>query len=485
MKLAACYIRVSTDDQLEYSPDSQLAAIRRYAKANDMLLPEEFIFLEQDGISGRKADKRPEFQRMIGIAKSKPKPFDVVLVWKFSRFARNREDSIVYKSMLRKQLGIEVVSISENVGDDKMSVIFEAMIEAMDEYYSINLAEEVKRGMTEKAKRGEALSIAPLGYKIENKKLVVVPDKAEIIHTVFEKYAAGGTLRGIAEWLNDIGIRTKRGNMIENRTIEYWLRNPVYNGYIRWTPTGRTRRNYDNPDTIITKGSHEPVIEDELWERVQERMREQKEKYVRYRHDSVAGSYAVAGLFRCSSCGKAMARSTKDYMQCTGYAHGTCRQTHSCKVSDITAMLSSVLSDDVKNNTYRISGDGKAALPRSDSDIISKQLEREQQKLSRAKEAYLNGIDTAEEYKANKQSIQAEIDRLSAELAKQQETVRTDENGLAAPELYDYYRKRCESAIAAIESRTMTENEKNTTLKGIIRKAVYNKDNNSVDIFYH
>ena len=88
---------------------------------------------------------------MIALAKSTPKPFEAILVWKYSRFARNREDSVVYKSMLRKQCGIDVVSISEATGDDKMSILFEAMIEAMDEYYSINLSEEVKRGMTEKA----------------------------------------------------------------------------------------------------------------------------------------------------------------------------------------------------------------------------------------------------------------------------------------------------------------------------------------------
>lgn len=484
MKLAACYIRVSTDDQLEYSPDSQLTAIRKYAKANDMLLPDEFVFIEQDGISGRKAEKRPEFQRMIGIAKTKPKPFDVVLVWKFSRFARNREDSIVYKSMLRKQLGIEVVSISENVGDDKMSVIFEAMIEAMDEYYSINLAEEVKRGMTEKAKRGEALSIAPLGYKIENKKLVIVPDKAEIIRSVFERYAAGATLRGIAEWLNDIGVRTKRGNMIENRTIEYWLRNPVYNGFIRWTPTGKTRRNYNNPDSIITKGSHEPIIEDELWERVQERMKGQKAKYVRYQHNSAPSVYAISGIFRCSACGCAMARSTKEYMQCTGYSHGSCKQTHSIKVNSLTAMLSSVMSDDVKNNTYHIDISDSSPLPNSDSSIVEKQLERERQKLTRAKEAYLNGIDTAEEYKSNKQSIQAEIERLTEELGKQSQIRTTDENGLVVPELYDIYRERVQNAIAALESKTLSEQDKNKTLKNTIRKAVFSKDTRTVIIFY-
>ena len=147
MIIAAAYIRVSTDDQTELSPDSQIKNIREYAKSHDMIVPDEYIFRD-DGISGRTATKRPDFNRMIATAKQKTKTFDVILVWKFSRFARNREDAVVYKSMLKK-LGIDVVSISEPVGDDKMSVLIEAMIEAMDEYYSINLSEEVNRGMLE------------------------------------------------------------------------------------------------------------------------------------------------------------------------------------------------------------------------------------------------------------------------------------------------------------------------------------------------
>ena len=111
MKIAAAYIRVSTDDQIEYSPESQIKAIRDYAKRNGYILPDEYIFMDE-GISGKTADKRPSFMKMIGTAKIKPKPFDAILLWKFSRFARNREDSIIYKSMLRKQLGIEVISIS-------------------------------------------------------------------------------------------------------------------------------------------------------------------------------------------------------------------------------------------------------------------------------------------------------------------------------------------------------------------------------------
>ena len=97
LKICAAYIRVSTHDQEEYSPDSQLKLIRDYAGRNGYALPGEFIF-QDDGISGRTAEKRPGFMRMIAAAKEKPRPFETILVWKFSRFARNQEESVVYKS---------------------------------------------------------------------------------------------------------------------------------------------------------------------------------------------------------------------------------------------------------------------------------------------------------------------------------------------------------------------------------------------------
>ena len=112
-KTAAAYIRVSTEGQTEYSPDAQLAEIRKYAVREGYRLPEEFIYIDE-GISGRGTARREAFNRMIGTAKQQPKPFDAILLWKFSRFARNREDSVVYKSLLRRQLGIEVVSVSEH-----------------------------------------------------------------------------------------------------------------------------------------------------------------------------------------------------------------------------------------------------------------------------------------------------------------------------------------------------------------------------------
>ena len=89
MDTTAAYIRVSTDKQDELSPDAQLRLLKEYAQAHDLLLPEEYIFWEI-GVSGRKAERRPEFLRMISLAKNHPSPFQYILVWKFSRFARNQ-----------------------------------------------------------------------------------------------------------------------------------------------------------------------------------------------------------------------------------------------------------------------------------------------------------------------------------------------------------------------------------------------------------
>ena len=108
MKIAAAYLRVSTEAQDEYSLDSQLKLIREYANKNDYIVPDELVFVD-DGISGRTVRKRTALQTMIARAKEKDRQFEAILLWKFSRFARNQEESIVYKTALRK-LGVSVVS---------------------------------------------------------------------------------------------------------------------------------------------------------------------------------------------------------------------------------------------------------------------------------------------------------------------------------------------------------------------------------------
>lgn len=278
MMTGAAYIRVSTEDQLEYSPDSQIRKIREYAGGRQILLPEEYIYVDE-GISGRTASKRPEFMRMIRTAREMPKPFEVILVWKFSRFARSRQDSILYKSMLRKEYGIDVVSVTEQLTEDPTSILIEALLEAMDEYYSINLGQEVKRGMNEKFLRGGVVSVPPFGYRMGEERFIPEETEACFVREIYRKYLDGESFGQIAGWLNESGVRTVRGNRFEGRTVRYILTNPVYTGRFR-RQTGRC----DKRDRFLTgsqvqtvPADHCPLISPEVFEAVQARIGSRKE----------------------------------------------------------------------------------------------------------------------------------------------------------------------------------------------------------------
>jgi len=425
----ACYIRVSTDDQTEFSPDAQLRAIKEYAKRNNIVLTKEHIYIDE-GISGKRADKRPAFQLMIATAKSKPKPFDVILVHKFDRFARSREDSVVYKSLLRKEAGIKVLSITEHLEDDKFSVILEAMLEAMAEYYSLNLSEEVLKGMTEKARRGEWQTTPPFGYQVENKKLIVVQEEADLVRLIFEKFSSRKMgMRALAIYFNDLGIKTKRGNIFENRTIEYILNNPVYIGKTRWTPTGKMKRNYHHPDTIIADSDHEPIITLELWEKTQEALKEAKETYPHRVKPTAKKTTWLHGLVHCGLCGKKLVRSSGIYLQCNGYSKGQCKTSNLAKGVVLEALVLEALQRDYTSPIeLSIAPKPSDALNSDEYEIINKQLASFESRLERITTAYKDGIDSLEEYKLNKDTLSAEREKLHARLIELKETILSADN---------------------------------------------------------
>lgn len=475
MKTAAAYIRVSTDDQIEYSPASQLEKIRDYAKRNGYILPEEFVFTDE-GISGRNTAKRPEFNRMIGIAKQKPKPFDAILLWKFSRFARNREDSIVYKSMLRKQCGIDVISISENVGDDKMSVLIEAMIEAMDEYYSINLGEEVKRGMNEKVSRGEAVTIPSFGYDIKDGVYIPDPVTAPALQRIFEDYLNGKGMRTIAMELNDNGFRTRRGNLFQNRTVQYILNNPVYIGKIRWTPTGKTDRDFNNSDTVITDGHHEPLITIDVWNAVQKKLSETpKTKYMR--SDSPKQPFMLQGLVRCDNCGATLCQSANGSVQCYAYAHGSCKVSHSISLKKLNSMFFKGLEDAVCFEEFKLDTSHKKPTNSIDNKKITAQIEREKIKMKRAREAYESEVYTLDEFKESKLAIERKIKELENKLTESAEPDPQEEIKKLKSKIIE--------VVPALKSAALTETEKNSIVKSFLSKAVYYKPSGDLDLFFY
>lgn len=476
-KIAATYIRVSTDDQVELSPASQLVEVRKWASTHGYIVPDEFVFVDE-GISGRKVTGRDSFRRMIGTAKTKPKPFDAILLWKFSRFARNRDDAVFYKSVLRKQLGIEVLSISEPVAEGKMGIIVEALIEAMDEYYSINLAEEVKRGMEEKHRRGELQATPAFGYRVENNLLVPIEPEATYVKQIFQKFIDGEGYYALGKWLNAMGVRTHRGNHFENRTIEYMVRNPVYIGKLRWNPTGRTRRDYDNPNVVLVDAKHQPLIDMETWNAAQARVAEIKATWKYHGRPLGSNKDWISGLVRCATCGGTMVFEKPHYWKCNNYARGSCRTSQHIRTDLLkTALIQQLQADALDSSALnyevvRATDNGMDQL----ASLKSQQAHLEK-KIERLREAYLAGADTVDEYRAAKEATQAQIVQI-------QQIIEDEEKKSASLGSPQAMRSAIEDTLKVLVDEDATMEQKYEALHHTVDRAIFDKTQNRLDIYY-
>ena len=209
---AALYARVSSDRQdVDLSVAAQMRALRDYAERNGYSVAREYV---DEAESGRIAD-RPQFRRMLDEASRPEAPFKEILVWKFSRFTRKREHAVAFKSMLWRK-GVRVVSITEHADDSPTGKLMEAIIESVDEFYSENLAEEVRRGMREAASRGFwVASRVPYGYRKlmvqdgAKKRPTLEPDPATspVVKRIFDMAESGRGILDITRTLNGEGHR--------------------------------------------------------------------------------------------------------------------------------------------------------------------------------------------------------------------------------------------------------------------------------------
>ena len=300
---AALYARVSSDRQdVDLSVSAQLRALKDYARANGYSVAREYI---DEAESGRVAD-RPQFREMIEEG-SKPKaPFEVILVWKFSRFTRKREHAVAFKSMLRRK-GIRVVSITEHADDSPTGKLMEAIIESVDEFYSENLAEDVVRGMREAASRGFFLgSKAPFGYKRvkvsdgvkERPTLEIDPAAAPVVKELFQSSLSGNGLMEMCKALNDRGV-TNRGKRWYKGGLHYLLTNEAYTGTAVW---GRTSKGEKAQDPVRVEGAWPALVSREMFDAVQEAMRNRAPKV--QRPARVGSRFLLSGLLKCGVCGR-------------------------------------------------------------------------------------------------------------------------------------------------------------------------------------
>lgn len=405
----ALYIRVSTHSQDELSPDAQKRLCLEYARTNHIHIPEDFIFTES--ISGRSAEKRPEFQKMIALAKSSAHPFSVILVWKFSRFARNQEESIVYKSMLKKD-NVEVISVSEPLSDGPFGTLIERIIEWMDEYYSIRLSGEVKRGMKEKALRQGYQTCPCLGYDAvgKGKPFVINEKEFETVAFIMEQFdSCHLSPSRIASLCNTLSYRTKRGNPFDRRAVTRILENPFYAGTVIW-------------NGISFEGSHETRLSKEQYEA---RMKLLHSKKISQPSTPASGEkHWLSGILKCSLCHAALAFGGSKNCRiftCWKYAKGIHETPVNISLKKAEASVLTYfqwVSENISSFLFYevFPSTDSSRLRLREEKALKQQLENLVLRKQRIKEAYESGIDTLAEYRENKLRLQEQKTELENKL---------------------------------------------------------------------
>ena len=280
------YLRFSSERQREQSIEGQLRDCIAYCKAHHYRIVA--IYVDRATTARKDVEKRVHFQEMVNDSSSRQ--WEYVVVWKLDRFARNRTDSAMFKFRLRKN-GVKVLSATENISDNPEGIILEAVLEGMAEFYSADLSQKITRGMRESALKCHSIGgHVPLGYKIENHKLVIDPATAHIVQEAFQLYANGETIADICRIFNSKGYLTAKGVPFNRSSFKAIFRNERYIGI------------YKYKDLKIEDGIP-AIIDKPLFETVRSRLSENAQAPAR---GKAKVDYLLAGKLFCGHCGASM-----------------------------------------------------------------------------------------------------------------------------------------------------------------------------------
>ena len=341
-KRAVSYIRVSTREQAQrggseegFSLPAQREANKRKAQSMGALVVKEFA---DRGESARSAN-RPELQKMLTYL-TEDGGIDYVIVHKLDRLARNRADDVEINRAF-EQAGVRLVSTSENIDQTPGGMLLHGIMSSIAEFYSRNLANEVIKGMGEKARNGGTLGKAPLGYvnvraRDENgrevRTIALDEERAPLVRLAFTEYATGQwTARGLAEHLNNRGLTIpptarKPANPVSVRLLQTLLRNPYYKGVISF-------------QGVEYAGAHEPLVDAATWQTVQDILTAHANGERQRMHNHHLKSTIVCGL-----CGARLLVQHATSRTSSTYHYFVCARRH--RVHDCT--FKAVLIDEVE-----------------------------------------------------------------------------------------------------------------------------------------
>ena len=368
---AVIYARYSSDNQREESIEGQLRDCMQYAQYNDIQVVGQYI----DRAFSAKTDDRPDFQRMI--ADSSKKQFDIVLVWKLDRFARNRYDSAFYRYTLRKN-GVKIISVKENISEGPEGIILEAMIEGMAEYYSANLSQNVKRGFRENALKGKWNGgSVPLGYKVVDHRLAIDEQTSPIIALAFQLCADGKTAKEVYNYLKEKHICRPNGKEIAYNSVLHMLSNRTYIGEY-------------NHSGVVLEDAIPAIVSKETFDSVQEVIRKNSIAPAAHKEDN---DYLLTTHLYCGKCGALMTAYSGTSKNGNTYLYYICNRArkHVCdkkkiekeKIENfvVNRTMEFLKDDDIVNKLAQLLFDlqyeENTLLPKLESQVEEKKKEIE------------------------------------------------------------------------------------------------------------
>lgn len=316
MKNAVIYARYSSANQRDVSIEQQYDACEKYASAHGYTVVERYA---DRAITGT-TDNRPAFQRMMQEAHTGE--FDFVIAWKSNRMGRNMMQAMVNVSKLA-DLGIRCLYVEEDFDDTAAGRFALRSMMNVNQFYSENLAEDVRRGMADNASKCMVNNLPPFGYrKGKDGKFEIDPDQAEIVREIYTRVLDGWSIYDIQTDLNNRGIKTGRGREWKKQSFGHLLQNVAYTGVYKWAD-------------VVVEGGVPEIIDRDTFNRVQMLLKSKKKPRGKQRTND---EYILTGRLFCGHCGAPMTAQTGT--SCTGrkFAYYACnrkRYEHACDKQNV------------------------------------------------------------------------------------------------------------------------------------------------------
>ena len=399
--------RYSTDNQNPDSIDVQVSKCTQYC--NQHGIPILGVFADE-AVSGMK-DTRPQFDAMMqqlrmGLA-------DTVVIYDQSRMFRKMTAWFAFRDELAA-MGVSVVSVTQPMigGDlrDPTNFLTEGSMALFNQIWALQTRQKVMEKMQYMARNGQHTGgKPPLGYNVQDGKLVICPEEAAAVRRIFEAYAAGRSYKQIIAELNRDGIKTKRGGAFGTNSLHDLLHNEKYVGTLVYgksihAPDGTRNTHGDNDKAIRLENAIPPIIDRELFDAVQKRMGANKR--AQSGRPSTVRDYPLRGKVFCGACKSPMSISTSRgryyYYQCTQK-----KRQHNCDSARISAgKLEQIVAETVRqllrnpekaDELIRILREQRDAIQASSVDQLQALIAEQQSvkaKLDNAADAILSGLSS-------------------------------------------------------------------------------------------